>query len=88
MIKITCAEADALRATLKALASCTDLSGLQHSGRPLIETIWGTADGQPVLRDVRHPGRNPSWWPGQVIPDRAPCEHFQFDPAPATPTHP
>lgn len=57
---------------LVVLASRTDHYG--QYGLPMVYTEWGTCDGDPVLRDVRHPAvdleQNPQ------AKDRLPCEHY------------
>ncbi len=43
-------------------------------GLPKVFTEWGTYEGEPVLRDVRHPAEDLEHNPS--APDRLPCEHY------------
>jgi hypothetical protein len=53
-------------------ASLTDQYG--EYGLPKVFTEWGTSDGTPLLRDVRHPAEDLEHNP--TAKDRLPCEHY------------
>lgn len=84
--QITCEEREALvtetgrsyngfdrdKTGISVISSRSDLDGIH--GNPCVDTVWGTDDERPVLRDVRHPALDHE--AGKVQPDRLPCEHY------------
>lgn len=82
--KITCEEREAIvrergyyypdqrAGGLAVHSSLTDHYG--EYGLPKVFTEWGTYEGEPVLRDVRHPAEDLEHNPDAK--DRLPCEHY------------
>lgn len=85
--KITCAERETIVRErgyyypdehiggLTVHSSLTDHYG--QYGMPKVSTEWGTYEGDPVLRDVRHPAEDLEHNPRAK--DRLPCEHYVAD---------
>jgi hypothetical protein len=81
---ITCAEREAIvrergyyypderPGGLTVHSSLTDHYG--QYGLPKVFTEWGTYEGEPVLRDVRHPAEDLGH--NLDAKDRLPCEHY------------
>jgi hypothetical protein len=74
--KITCEERDTIfyaerPEKLRPMSSCTDMDGQFH-GEPQMDIEWGLhSTDTPILRETRYPSRDGG-------PDRAPCEHWEF----------